>query len=108
MAKIKPRVRVPKKAEVGEIIEIKTLIKHPMHSGRAVDSDGKLIPRSIINSFAVAFNGKQVMSVDLQPSVSADPFFTFPMMVNESGTFDFTWIEDSGAEHKASKKIVVS
>jgi sulfur-oxidizing protein SoxZ len=35
MAKIKPRVKVPKKAAVGEIVEIKALISHPMHTGRA-------------------------------------------------------------------------
>jgi len=33
MAKIKPRVKVPKKAAAGEIIEIKALISHPMHTG---------------------------------------------------------------------------
>jgi sulfur-oxidizing protein SoxZ len=37
MAKIKPRVKVPKKAAVGEIVEIKALISHPMHTGRAKD-----------------------------------------------------------------------
>ena len=33
MSKIKPRGKVPKKAAIDEIIEIKTLIRHPMHSG---------------------------------------------------------------------------
>ena len=46
--KVKARVKVQKKASVGEVIEIKTLISHPMHSGRAVDADGKTIPRNII------------------------------------------------------------
>ena len=46
MSKVKPRVKVPKTAEVDEVIEIKTLISHPMHSGRAVDGDGNLVPRS--------------------------------------------------------------
>ena len=31
--KVKPRVKVPKKAEKGEVIEIKTLISHKMESG---------------------------------------------------------------------------
>jgi len=107
MAKVKPRVKVPKTAEVGELIEIKTLISHPMHSGRAVDGDGKLIPRRIINSFRASFNGTVVMSVDLNPSVSANPFFTFPFTVTESGTFDFVWVEDGGKEYTKSKKISV-
>ena len=41
MAKIKPRVKVPKKAAAGEIVEIKALISHPMHTGRAKDKNGK-------------------------------------------------------------------
>ena len=108
MAKVKPRVKVPKTGEVGEIIEIKTLISHPMHSGRALDGDGKLVPRQIIHSFRASFNGTEVMSVDLKPSVSANPFFTFPFRVTESGTFDFVWIEDGGREYTKSKKISVS
>ena len=107
MAKVKPRVKVPKTANVNEIIEIKTLISHPMHSGRAVDGDGNLIPRQIIHSFRASFNGKEIMSVNLKPSVSANPFFTFPFKVIESGTFDFIWIEDGGREYRKSKIISV-
>ena len=51
MSSIKPRVKVPKNVSVDEIIEIKTLIRHPMHSGRMRNTDGKKIPRRIINSF---------------------------------------------------------
>ena len=107
MAKVKPRVKVPNTAEAGEIIEIKTLISHPMHSGRAVDGDGNLIPQKIIKSFHVSFNGTEVMSVNLKPSVSANPFFTFPFKVTESGTFDFLWVEDDGTEYKKSEEISV-
>ena len=107
MAKVKPRVKVPKTAEIGEIIEIKTLISHPMHSGRAVDGDGNLVPRQIINSFRVYFNDAEIMSVALRPSVSANPFFTFPFKVIETGTFEFVWVEDGGEEYKKLKKIIV-
>ncbi len=47
MSSIKPRGKVPKKASVDEIIEIKTLIRHPMHSGRMKDKNGKIIPKRI-------------------------------------------------------------
>ena len=107
MARVKPRVKVPKTAEINEIIEIKTLISHPMHSGRAVDGDGNLVPRQIINSFRVYFNSSEIMSVDLKPSLSANPFFTFPFKVTGSGTFDFVWVEDGGNEYTKSKKIDV-
>ena len=60
MSSVKPRVKVPKEVSVDEIIEIKTLIRHPMHSGRMKDADGKTIPRQIINAFSAKFNGNEV------------------------------------------------
>lgn len=54
MAKgVKPRVKVPKKAQAGEAITIKTLISHTMESGQRKDKDGNTIPRSIINRFTI-------------------------------------------------------
>ena len=47
MAKIKPRVKVPKTAAVGEVITIKTLISHAMETGLVKDKKtGELIPVS--------------------------------------------------------------
>ena len=108
MARVKARVNVPKTAEVGEVVEIKTLISHPMHSGRAVDSDGNVVPRKIINSFIAKFNGNTVFEVDMRPSVSSNPFLVFPFKVTEAGTFDFIWVEDGGQEYTASKKIKIA
>ena len=61
MSSIKPRVKVPKEVSIDEIVEIKTLIRHPMHSGRMKDADGQTIPRQIINFFSAKFNGKDVL-----------------------------------------------
>lgn len=108
MAKIKPRVKVPKKASAGEIVEIKALISHPMHTGRAKDKKGNVIPRKIINKFKVTFNGADVFNMDLEPAVSANPYVAFPFKATASGTMEFVWTEDGGAEYKASKPITVS
>ena len=65
MAKgVKPRVKVPKTASAGEMVTLKTLISHKMESGQRKDSDGNKIPRSIINRFVCAFNGKTVVDVE--------------------------------------------
>ena len=58
MSSIKPRVKVPKEVSIDEIIEIKTLIRHPMHSGRMKDTEGNTIPKQIINAFSTKFNGQ--------------------------------------------------
>ena len=108
MSSIKPRVKVPKEVSIDEIVEIKTLIRHPMHSGRMKDVDGQIIPRQIINSFSAKFNGKVVFQMDLEASISTNPYIVFQYQAKESGTFDFEWIDDNGEKYSASKNMVVS
>ena len=108
MSSIKPRVKVPKEVSIDEIVEIKTLIRHPMHSGRMKNADGQLIPRQIINFFSAKFNGKDVFKMDLEPSISTNPYIVFQYKAKESGIFDFEWIDDNGEKYSISKKMAVS
>ena len=89
MSKIKPRGKVPKKAAINEVIEIKTLIRHPMHSGRMKDKDGKNIPRQIINSFKVDFEGKEIFKMKLEPSISTNPYIAFPYKAKKNWYIQF-------------------
>jgi sulfur-oxidizing protein SoxZ len=103
-----PRVRVPRDAKAGDVIEIKTLISHTMESGQRKDKDGNLIPRSIINRFTCDFNGQNVIDVTLEPAISTNPYFEFQATVPESGTFTFTWYDDDGSIYTDTKDIAVS
>lgn len=107
MAKSKPRVKVPKKASKGDVIEIKTLISHKMESGQRKDKKGKLIPRKIINKFVARFDGEEVFSVDIDPAISANPYIKFSMKAEKSGEFEFTWTDDDGSTYQSKKKLVV-
>lgn len=104
---VKPRVKVPKSASAGEVITIKTLISHTMESGQRKGSDGKVIPRSIINRFTCEFNGESVIDVTLEPAISTNPYFQFDATVPASGTFKFTWYDDDGSVYEDSKEIAV-
>ena len=104
---VKPRVKVPKKAEAGEAITIKTLISHKMESGQRKDKEGNTIPRSIINRFTVEFNGANVIDVTLEPAISTNPYFQFEALVPEAGEFKFTWYDDDGDVYDTSKKIAI-
>ena len=107
MAAVKPRVKVPKSASAGEVVTIKTLISHPMESGQRKNKDGSPIPRQIINKFTATFNGQQVISIDLEPSVSANPYFEFDLKVPETGTLAFEWVDDDGSVYTEEKTITV-
>jgi sulfur-oxidizing protein SoxZ len=109
MAKVKPRVKVPKTATKGEIIEIKTLISHKMESGQRKDKKtGEKIPRKIINKFTCTYNGTEVFSADWHPSISSNPYMAFNTVAAESGTLEFTWVDDDGSVYSKSAKITVT
>lgn len=104
---VKPRVKVPKSAAAGETITIKTLISHPMESGVRKDSDGNVIPRSIIHRFTADFNGQNVIDVTMMGGVSTNPYVEFDAMVPEAGEFTFTWYDDDGDIYTDTKSIAV-
>jgi len=105
----KPRVKVPKKAKAGQIIQIKTLISHKMENGlRKNKKTGKPIPRKIISDFVAKFNGKEVFKAKLHGGISANPYFSFMAKVPKSGEFEFIWTEDTGKTWTAKKSITVS
>lgn len=108
MADVKPRIRVPSQAKKDELIEVKTLISHPMESGQRKDSKGQLIPRKIINKMTVTFNGKPVFEAKLEPSISANPYISFYVKATESGEMAFAWTDDDGSVYKATQKITVA
>ena len=105
---IKPRLRVPATAKKGEVVEIKTLITHPMESGQRKDADGKLVPRLIVNSLKVTYNDKKVVDITMEPAVAANPYMAFFLRVEESGVLKFTWTDDLKNSWTAESKIEVA
>jgi sulfur-oxidizing protein SoxZ len=106
-----PRPRIRLSANViapGEIIEVRTLVSHPMETGQRRDAQGALIPRHIINTFRCTFEGETVFACDLEPAISANPYFQFSVAPIRSGTLNFTWIDDDGREATASEEITVT
>ncbi len=107
MAIPKPRVKVPKTAKKGDVIEIKTLIAHKMESGQRKDKNGAVIPRQIINKFEAKYNGEVVFSADWHPAISANPYMAFHTVATESGILEFAWTDDDGSVYTKTAKITV-
>jgi sulfur-oxidizing protein SoxZ len=100
-------INVPAKAKVGDVIEIKTLVSHPMETGYRVGYGGQTIPRDIIETFICAFNGEEIYRAEFSPAVAANPFLTFHTQAVDSGTFTFTWKGDNEFELVETRDIVV-
>ena len=97
MALEKPRIKMPEKATIGEIVEIRALVTHIMETGQRRDpKSNQFVPRLILNSFVAKFNGEEVFRMKLQPGISANPFISFFMRVAGPGEMELTWTEDGG------------
>jgi sulfur-oxidizing protein SoxZ len=101
-------IKVSPNPKRGEIIEIKTLISHEMETGFRHTNTGAPIPRDIITTFVVTYNGEEIFSAQLFPAIAANPFITFYTIAKDSGTLEFRWTGDNGYVASEQVKIAVA
>lgn len=102
------RISAPETATAGDLIEIKTLISHPMESGFRRDAVGKAIPRNILSKFVCRYNGYEVFRADFFPAIAANPYLSFFVLARESGELVFEWTDQHGEVTRASRRIDVA
>jgi len=100
-------VNVPPKARRGEVVQVKTLVAHPMETGYRHDAAGNAIPRDIVRELRCTYNGVEVFRARLHPAIAANPYIAFTTVANETGTLAFEWIGDNGFVATASARIEV-
>jgi len=98
-------ISVPTTAKRGEVLEIKTLVQHPMETGYRRDNAGGAIPRDIIEKFVCTYNGEEVFRAELFPAMAANPFIAFTTVAAESGTMAFSWTNGAGQTKTESGAI---
>jgi sulfur-oxidizing protein SoxZ len=101
-------IQVPPTARHGEVIEIRTLIGHPMETGYRPDANGLLLPRDIIRRFSCRYNGETVFEAELFAAVAANPYLAFHTVAMASGTLNFRWEGDQGFLHTESVQLAVT
>lgn len=108
MSIAKARVSMPAQAKKGEIIEIKTLIRHVMETGYRVDSRGKNIPRDIVTKLTVSYDGIEIFVMDFTQGVAANPYVRFWTRALENGELVFTWRDAKGSVATVKKTLRVA
>jgi len=100
------RLSVPKNVKKGDTVRVRSLVVHPME-GIERSSTGEVIPRkyNFVYKCVVTFNGKEVLTITPSQSVSANPYFAFPFKVTEPGELKIVYMDTSGKQHQAVKKI---
>lgn len=78
--------------------QIRTLITHPMETGRGKDPDtGQTIPAHHIQELTLSRNGKIVATCQMGAGISKDPYFAFMLNGGEAGdTLTIAWTDNLG------------
>jgi sulfur-oxidizing protein SoxZ len=103
-----PRILIPEKANIGEVIEIKTLVSHIMETGLRKDKDGKTIPRNVINTFEAKFAGTTFFTAKLGSGTAANPYLAFYLKVPGPGELEFSWLDDEGTRIVETRSLNIS
>ena len=89
-------ITMPATAKKGEVIEIRTLIAHPMETGYRRGDEGSVLPRNLIRRFSCVYDGETVFAAELFAAVAANPLISFSTVATASGTLIFNWDGDNG------------
>ena len=99
-------INAPKTAKRGDTIEIKALILHPMETGFRPGTNGRMIPRNIIEKFSARWNGKEIFAMAVSPAIAANPFVSFFTVARESGRVDFLWTGDQ--DFRVTEQVTIA
>jgi|SRR5215210_8314974 sulfur-oxidizing protein SoxZ len=102
-----PRIRIPRSARPGEVIEIRTLIEHPMDTGLRTDPGGQAVARGMLSRFVLRMNGEQVFAADLRNGTSANPYHVLFVRIARSSDFEFVWTDEAGRAARATARVSV-
>jgi sulfur-oxidizing protein SoxZ len=81
----------------GDKATVRVLMAHEMESGQRKDSAGKPIPAWHIHEMTATLNGKPVLSVQMGPSVSKNPYLQFTLRGAKPGDrIGIAWVDNRG------------
>ena len=101
-------ITMPASANRDEVIEIRTLVNHPMETGFRRDADGRMLPRDLIRRFTCRYDGEIVFAAELHAAVAANPYLAFHVVATASGTLTFAWEGDNGFAQTDTRTLAVT
>lgn len=91
----------------GDTAEIRVVIAHPMETGqRKIPGTGEVVPAHFIQLLTATVNGRTVVSGQLGPAVSKNPFFAFRVKGARAGDkVKVIWQDNKGQSGSAEAVV---
>jgi len=92
---------------LGDVVQVKSLMQHPMETGARKDPDnGFIIPAHHITQLIFTNNGKQVMVANFSTAVSKNPYFSFSFKGAKAGdTLIISWVDNIGEKGELETQL---
>ena len=102
----KVRIRVPSTIKPGDVVQVRTLVIHPMERIER-DAQGKIIPKTYnyIHKVVVTYLGKTIVTFDTTQSVSENPFFSFAFRATDPGPLKVEFLDTTGGRYEGTVDI---
>ncbi len=101
-----PRIRVPRSARVGEALEIRALMEHPMETGLRHEGN-RAVPRDMLQRLVVSVNGALAFQAEFRNGTSANPYHVFFLRLDRTSELVFTWTDEQGRSARAQARVTV-
>ena len=69
------RLQWPLAIQAGDVVKVRLLVQHPMHTGYQQDMQGRLIARNVLVWLTCTLDGLQVFRVEPSSGIAANPYF---------------------------------
>ena len=101
-----PRIRAPRTARLGEVVEIRTLVEHPMETGLRHEG-GRLVPRNLLAQLTVRMNGEVAMQVEFRNGSAANPYHVFFLRMERASDVEVSCVDQEGRTARSTVRIAV-
>jgi sulfur-oxidizing protein SoxZ len=92
----KDRIRAKLKADN---TNVRVLLSHPMHTGRAENETGELIPAEFIQDIRCWRNDIEVLTIKCGTATARNPYFSFQLIGGQQGDkIMIRWVDNLGAK----------
>lgn len=101
-----PRIRAPRSARAGEVVEIRTLVEHPMETGLRLEG-GRTVPRNMLAGMVVRVNGEVALQAEFRNGTAANPYHVFFLRIERASEIEVSCTDEQGRAARAVARIAL-
>ncbi len=85
---------------------VRLLLAHPMHTGRAKNKEGELIPAEFIQDIRCWRNKEEVLAIKCGTATARNPYFSFQLIGGKpDDLIEIRWVDNLGAKGLAETHV---